>query len=205
MLRKVNVQNCKGLNSSLGLVACSNIKEINARGTSITGVELPQKGVLEKLYLPNTVKNLTVTNQPNLKEFELPTTTIAYKEVDKNGEEQEKTKEIYNLEILKIENTPITNTKELVEKSINEKLQRLSLKGIDWTGDNKLPDDSLLFLIKQKGEENTLNGETVNDEPILNGDFQVVKMKRYLIDSLSPPDYHPQNLQFYVVRFWAVF
>lgn len=185
MLRKVNVQNCKGLNSSLGLTACSNIKEVNARGTNITGVELPQKGVLEKLYLPNTVKNLTLTNQPNLKNFELPTTIVAYKETDENGEEQEKIKEIYNIEVLKIENTPITNTKDLVEKSINEKLQRLSLKGVDWTRENKLQDDKLLFLIKQKGEENTLNGETVNDEPILEGDFQVVKMKKYLIDRLN--------------------
>lgn len=71
LLKKIDVRNCPKLVDPLGLANCSNIQEIYATGSGITGLELPSSGYLKKVYLPGTLTNLTVTNQKYIQEFSL--------------------------------------------------------------------------------------------------------------------------------------
>jgi hypothetical protein len=99
---------------------------------------------------------------------------------NKDGE----TTEYYDINWLEVVNTPNVPTKELVEKSIDYKLTNLRLEGIDWTGENKLIDGTLLFKIKEKYENESLNGITYQDRPILHGYCEVTNIYDYLVEEL---------------------
>lgn len=66
MLRKLDIRNCPNLTQAVDLSGCENIEEVHAQGTGITSVVLPPAGILSKLYLPDTITNLTLKNQPKL-------------------------------------------------------------------------------------------------------------------------------------------
>ena len=66
MLRKLDIRNCPNLTQAVDLSGCENIEEVYAQGTGITSVVLPAAGILSKLYLPGTITNLTLKNQPKL-------------------------------------------------------------------------------------------------------------------------------------------
>ena len=170
MLRKINIQNCYGLTGNLNVQSCKNITEINARGTRITGVDLSKdSAILETLYLPQTTTQLVLNNQTRLENFELP----------KNGQR-------YQLNKLIIKNTPKINTKELVENSIDS-LRYLHLTNINWTGENSLINDTLLFKIKNNSEKtsNKLQGAADNTKPVLNGVCYVDSIRDFLEDELN--------------------
>lgn len=69
LLSVIDVRNCPNLTAPLALSNCPGIKEIYATGTAITGVELPSSGYLKKIYLPNTITNLTLRNQTHIETF----------------------------------------------------------------------------------------------------------------------------------------
>lgn len=69
LLQSVDLRNCSALNTSLDVSGCTNIEEIYCEGTSITGINLPNGGVLKVLHLPDTVTNLTICNQASLTDF----------------------------------------------------------------------------------------------------------------------------------------
>lgn len=66
MLRKLDIRNCPNLTQAVDLSGCENIEEVYAQGTGITSIVLPPAGILSKLYLPGTVTNLSLKNQPKL-------------------------------------------------------------------------------------------------------------------------------------------
>ena len=66
LLRHIDLRNCSALDSSINISGCTNIEEVYCEGTSITGINLPNGGVLKTLHLPDTVTNLTICNQPSL-------------------------------------------------------------------------------------------------------------------------------------------
>ena len=72
LLKEIDIRNCSALTQSVDLSGCTNIEEVYFDGTSVTGVTLPNGGVLKKLHLPGTITNLTIRNQPSLSEFVLP-------------------------------------------------------------------------------------------------------------------------------------
>lgn len=72
LLRTLDVRNCPNLAQSVDISGCTNIEEVYFDGTSITGLTLPNGGILKKLHLPGTITNLTIRNQPSLTEFVLP-------------------------------------------------------------------------------------------------------------------------------------
>ena len=77
LLKKIDVRNCVGLGTgdqkSVDISGCTNIEEIYFDGTNITGLQLPNGGIIKKLHLPETVTNLTVMNQKAVTEFVIPT------------------------------------------------------------------------------------------------------------------------------------
>lgn len=189
MLRKVNIQNCSGMEGVLSLESCPNITEINAKGTEISGIQLPDKGALKTLLLPSTINNLTIKNQPSLQAYE----NVSGKESGFELPTQSNGK--YCLKTLCVIDTPNIDTKIMVEKSIDT-LTNLHLEGIDWHLDN----DLLLFRIidKSKQEQNGLHGDTLQDKPILYGTCRVDTMQDYLIPIVNQffnGDSYPENIE----------
>lgn len=72
LLRKIDVRNCPNLTAPLDVSGCPNIEEIYCEGTGVTGVLPPSSGYLRILHLPETVTNLTLTNQLELTDFVMP-------------------------------------------------------------------------------------------------------------------------------------
>lgn len=73
LLSKLDIRNCTGLTSVVDVSGCANIEEVYAEGSAITGVKVPNGGVLKKLHLPGTVTSLIIQNQPMLTDFSIPT------------------------------------------------------------------------------------------------------------------------------------
>lgn len=75
LLKKIDARNCNAFGTeeqkSLDISGCTNIEEIYLTGTVLSGVTIPDGGVLKILHLPDTITNLTVCNQPLLTDFVL--------------------------------------------------------------------------------------------------------------------------------------
>lgn len=133
MLRKLDIQNCPNLKQAVELSQCENIEEIYAQGTSITAVVLAAAGNLYKLYLPGTVTNLSLKNQPKLLD--------AFFEIA--GVER--------LSTIISESTPGVNIFPLVDRclsAITPALNRVRLIDLNATGANL---DTLYKLIRLGG------------------------------------------------------
>lgn len=120
LLRKLDVTNCSVLTQPLGLGKCSNIEEIYALGTAITGVELPPSGYLKILKIPNTIKTLTITNHPNLTDENL---------VIGSG------RDLQNIVRLNLANCTGLNTTQLLEDCLTTSnvLERVRLTDVNWS------------------------------------------------------------------------
>lgn len=76
LLRTLDVRNCPNLGQgdmkSVDISGCSNIEYVYFDGTTITGLDLPNGGILKVLHLPDTVTNLTIRNQTAITDFTMP-------------------------------------------------------------------------------------------------------------------------------------
>lgn len=77
MIRTVDARNCVNLGAgevqqSVDLSGCRNIEYVYFNGTAIKGCSLPSGGILKVLHLPSSVTNLTIRNQPQLRDFYMP-------------------------------------------------------------------------------------------------------------------------------------
>ena len=72
LLRKLDVRNCPSLTQTVDASGCTNLEEAYFEGSSITGLTLPNGGIMKKLHLPATITDLTIRNQTKLTEFVLP-------------------------------------------------------------------------------------------------------------------------------------
>lgn len=72
LLRTVDYRNCQSLAMTVDMSGCTNIEEVYFDGTSITGLSLPNGGILKVLHLPGTVTNLTIRNQKKITDFTMP-------------------------------------------------------------------------------------------------------------------------------------
>lgn len=123
LLKRLYVPNCINFSQTVDLSACLNLEMAYFDGTKITGVNLPNGGVLDILTLPNTMKNLTIKNQPKL----AGGLSIA-----------DGTK----LTTLVLENAAISYMKNILE-NFTESSARIRLIGFDWSFDSI--DDYLTF------------------------------------------------------------
>lgn len=137
LLKKLNVRNCPKLTNALALSGCPNIEEIYASGSGITGVELSEAGYLKVLELPNTISNLTLTNQPYLETLTLD----SYE----------------NIKTLWLENCPTVNSLEVLGRATN--VERARLTNVNWS----YSDTSLLYELMDRNiagiDENGANTE----------------------------------------------
>lgn len=72
LLKTLDLRNCTSLSQAVDASGCTNIEEIYLDGTAVTGISVPNGGMLKTLHLPATVSNLTIQNQPKLTEFSMP-------------------------------------------------------------------------------------------------------------------------------------
>lgn len=66
LMTYINVCNIPTLSSSLNLLGCSAIEEIEAQGSAITGLNLPAGSGVKKIHLPETAVRLEFDRFPNL-------------------------------------------------------------------------------------------------------------------------------------------
>ena len=115
LLKKLDVRNCTSLTQAVDASGCSNIEEVYFDGTSITGLSLPNGGILKKLHLPGTMTNLTLRNQTSLTEFVMPSYS--------------------NITTLRLENTPACVDSRTIFNGIPAN-SRVRLIGFDWSFDS---------------------------------------------------------------------
>lgn len=72
LLRTLDVRNCPNLTGAIDVSHCTNIEHVYFEGTAITGISLPDGGILKTLHLPSTVTNLTIMNQRQLTDLTVP-------------------------------------------------------------------------------------------------------------------------------------
>ena len=78
LLKKIDVRNSPNLKTAIDLSGCKNIEEIYLEGTGVTGLQLPNGGILKTLHVPGTMANLTVRNQRQIADFQMLLTDGKY-------------------------------------------------------------------------------------------------------------------------------
>ena len=141
LLRSLDLRNCVSLNTSVGASGCTNIEEVYCEGTSITGISLPNGGVLKTLHLPATVTNLVVLNQQNITDFSM----AGYG----------------SLETLRVENSNGIPTERIVAGATN--LKRVRLLNVDWV----ITDNTILERLDACGGRDEFNNDTAR--PVITG------------------------------------
>ncbi len=123
LLKRLDLTNCTGLGkhtqTALDLTGCPNIESVEALGTSLLSVNLPDSGYLRKLHLPGTINNLTIKNQLYIEDFVLE----SYK----------------NIRTLCIDNCPTLDTVSMLEKCKSGDqytVDRVRLTNLSWHLDN---------------------------------------------------------------------
>lgn len=80
LLRKIDLRNCVALGTgskkSLDLSGCPDLEEVYLDGTMLTGLTLPNGGILDKLHIPNSISILSIMNQPEVSEFKVSYTDL---------------------------------------------------------------------------------------------------------------------------------
>lgn len=126
LLKKIDCRNCSGLGTgertAFDLSGCEIIEEIYFEGTQITGLTLPNGGVLRKLHLPATVSNLTILNQKNITDLTIPSYA--------------------NITTLRLENVPTLDTKTILNAIPAN--TRVRLIGFYWTATDATEIEALL-------------------------------------------------------------
>ena len=126
LLQTLDVRNCPNLTQAVDISGCVNIENVYFDGTAITGLTLPNGGVLRKLHLPGTVTNLTVRNQTRITEFVMP--------------------DFSNITTLRLENVPSVIDEAAILREIDAN-SRVRLIGFHWDLDSEDEIDELYDIL----------------------------------------------------------
>lgn len=69
LLKEIDVRNCSALAGAVDLSGCANIESVYLDGTKVTGVNLPNGGIIKTLHLPETLTSLSIQNHKQLSDF----------------------------------------------------------------------------------------------------------------------------------------
>lgn len=64
-LQKVNIARCTGL-KTVSFSDCPRLQILDAEKSKLTNINFPANSILQEIYVPDTLQNLTLTNQPYL-------------------------------------------------------------------------------------------------------------------------------------------
>lgn len=155
LLRTLDVRNCPNLAQAVDVSNCTNIENIYFDGTSITGCQLPNGGILKVLHLPSTVVNLDIRNQTVIQDLVV---TVA------------------NLESLRLENTPTLDSKSMVNSLVvtTEQVPTVRITGFYWEFTNATEIEAFLDkLDTMKGLD--INGNEL-PKPYLEGTIHTTSL-----------------------------
>lgn len=71
LLRSVDLRNCPNLTGIIDVSHCENLQVFHAEGTSLNGVSFADGGMIEEVYLPDTITSLQLRNLSHLTTFEV--------------------------------------------------------------------------------------------------------------------------------------
>lgn len=171
LLTTINVQNCVALTGSLNLTNCNIIENIYADGSSLGNIILPVGGYIKKLYLPNTITNLTVRDHKDIEEFVLN----SYDNIQKLWIEND--------------NNHIIPSQDIIKARGND-LSRIRLIGVDWDlTDESVEDENcvLNIIINESMSNKQINalGEEVEGYPIITGKCHIGSISSDILQTLS--------------------
>lgn len=161
LLKRVNVANCPEFTTDLDLSGCSNIEEIYAKGSHISGVSLPEAGYLRVMELPDSITTLTIKNQlyltnDNIKIY--------------SNETGELLETYPGISTLWVENCPEIDVIELFEKCPN--VTRIRLTDVEWefeTGEEALAFFETLYTKDGISD----SGVTQENKPTIKGNCHI--------------------------------
>lgn len=174
LLKTLDIRNCSGLGraggdavqKTLDISLCQNIEEIYAEGTHLTSISLPSGGYIKTLHLPDSTNNLTIQNQKHIEDFTLGT--------------------YENIKILRIEDCPTLDTKEMLESCKRADgsyaVEYVYLKGFSWEFDDPTFIQSLFPRYDEDGNlvggvlGLNSNGGSTNDPAFLDGNCYIKEL-----------------------------
>lgn len=115
LLTLLNIENCVSLVDPIDLSGCHGLETLQAIGSGLTGVNLPNGGHLKTLELPATLANLTIQNQKGIESLVL----AGYD----------------NLSTIRIENTPNIPIEQIINNT--SVLNRVRLANVSWNATNE--------------------------------------------------------------------
>ena len=183
LLEYLDIRNISGLNSSLDLSGCGNLKELYAEGTNITGVTFANGGLLETAHLPS-IGSLTMKNLNYIKDFSVDSYS--------------------KLHTLVVENVPNFNTYEIVKKENSPVLRFVRLIGINWDKTYQIENTDIFDRLLTLGGKNSADIEI--DLSVLTGTAnvgligeqdQIIYKEAWSELDIIPEDVEPQ----YTVEF----
>ena len=77
LLEKLNIKNCNSLSTSIGLKTANNLRIVEAAGSNIGGISLPDYTQIEVLHLPMSVTDVILNNARFLRDFTITDMTGA--------------------------------------------------------------------------------------------------------------------------------
>lgn len=132
LLKTIDCRNCinlgTGVTAAPDISGCIGVEEVYFEGTKITGIALPNGGVLRTLHLPDTIASLILQNLTRLTDLDLAG--------------------IRNITTLRVENTPAAD--DIAPQIVNQMPanSRIRLTGIHWELET---DDILRKLLTMRG------------------------------------------------------
>lgn len=72
LLKELNIGKCINL-SKLDISKCTNLEKLDAYGSRLTSLTLPENSIIKNLYLPDSLKELQIINQPYLQNIDFDT------------------------------------------------------------------------------------------------------------------------------------
>lgn len=114
LLTYLNIENCIALSKPIDVSGCHGLKVIKAKGSKLTGLNLPNGGHLTTLELPETITNFTIKNQKNFETLDCESYA--------------------NISTLNVENTPNIPIEDII---LGCTPTRVRLININWQASNE--------------------------------------------------------------------
>ena len=109
LLEKLNIKNCNSLSNSIGLKTANNLRVVEAAGSNIGGISLPDYTQIEILHLPISVTDVILNNARFLRDFTITDITGA-----------ENYNNLYTLNVIDSDYSGIYTWKENTEYAVND-------------------------------------------------------------------------------------
>jgi len=126
-IKTIKIRGVNTLAGAIDLSRCSRLESIDLRGTTATGVSFPASNALTDALMPATLTTISITQQPNLSNFSIESSTTSASGTTYIGGE-------LLTRITVLDNTVLDTYNNIVGFAINANanLQIVNINNIDW-------------------------------------------------------------------------